>query len=89
MSNKSDFVDRKSEDRPLYLHTSTLSPAVFWNSGDGVMVNGFVKFRVREKDQHRGRNPVTGKDMIMRPRKVVTFKFSFSGKLREKIASQL
>jgi integration host factor subunit alpha len=55
-------------------------------SGEDVMVSGFGKFRVREKDQRRGRNPVTAEDMMLRPRKVVTFKCS--GKLREKINSQ-
>jgi len=52
-------------------------------SGEDVMVSGFGKFSVREKDARRGRNPATGEDMMLRPRKVVTFKCS--GKLREKI----
>lgn len=52
-------------------------------SGEDVLVSGFGKFRVREKRERRGRNPATGKDMMLRPRKVVTFKCS--GKLREKI----
>ena len=52
-------------------------------SGDDVLISGFGKFCVKEKRERRGRNPSTGGDMILRPRKVVTFKCS--GKLRDKI----
>ncbi len=52
-------------------------------SGDDVLINGFGKFRVKEKRERRGRNPATGEDMMLKPRKVVTFKCS--GKLREKV----
>lgn len=51
--------------------------------GDDVLVSGFGKFCIREKRSRRGRNPATGRDLILRERKVVTFKCS--GKLREKI----
>ena len=52
-------------------------------SGDDVMISGFGKFCVKNKKKRRGRNPVTGKDLILAPRKVVTFKWS--GKLKEKL----
>ena len=52
-------------------------------SGEDVLVSGFGKFRVREKGQRKGRNPITGEDMMLRPRRMVSFKCS--GKLREKI----
>ena len=52
-------------------------------NGDDVLVSGFGKFCVNEKRARRGRNPATGADMMLAPRKVVTFKCS--GKLREKI----
>jgi integration host factor subunit alpha len=52
-------------------------------SGDDVLVSGFGKFCVNEKHERRGRNPATGEDMMLRPRKVVTFKCS--GKLRERV----
>ena len=51
--------------------------------GDDVLVSGFGKFCVKQKKKRRGRNPVTGSDLILRERKVVTFKCS--GKLRNKI----
>jgi len=55
-------------------------------NGEDVLVSGFGKFCVKEKKQRRGRNPATGSDLILRERKVVTFKCS--GKLRDKINHQ-
>ena len=52
-------------------------------SGDDVLVSGFGKFCVNDKKERRGRNPATCEDMMLRPRRVVTFKCS--GKLRRKI----
>ena len=52
-------------------------------SGDDVLVSGFGKLCVKEKRERRGRNPMTGEDMILAPRRVVTFKCS--GKLKDKI----
>ena len=52
-------------------------------SGEDVLVSGFGKFCVNEKAQRKGRNPATGKSMMLKPRKVVTFKCS--GKLKRKI----
>ena len=52
-------------------------------NGEDVLISGFGKFCVKEKKQRRGRNPATGDDMMLEPRRVVTFKCS--GKLREKI----
>jgi integration host factor subunit alpha len=47
------------------------------------MVSGFGKFKVREKKARQGRNPYTGEDLMLEPRRVVTF--HCSGKLRKKI----
>ena len=52
-------------------------------SGDDVMISNFGKFCVKEKKARRGRNPSTGEEMILKPRKVVTFRWA--GKLRERI----
>ena len=52
-------------------------------SGEDVLVSGFGKFSVNEKNARRGRNPSTGEDMMLEARKVVTFKCS--GKLRDRI----
>ncbi len=52
-------------------------------SGEDVLVSGFGKFRVQKKLKRRGRNPATGENLMLAPRKVVTFKCS--GKLRERV----
>ena len=52
-------------------------------SGEDVMITGFGKFCVKEKAERKGRNPATGEDLILEPRKVITFKCS--GKLRDRI----
>ena len=52
-------------------------------SGEDVLVSGFGKFCVNEKKERRGRNPATGGSMMLRPRRVITFKCS--GKLRRRV----
>ena len=42
-------------------------------SGEDVLVSGFGKFCVNEKSERRGRNPAIGEDLMLAPRKVVTF----------------
>lgn len=54
-------------------------------NGDDVLISGFGKFCVKEKDERKGRNPATGEDLVLKKRRVVTFKCS--GKLRDKINS--
>jgi integration host factor subunit alpha len=56
-------------------------------SGEDVLISGFGKFCVRNKERRRGRNPQTGEDMTLRSRRVVTFKCS--GVLRDKINKKL
>ncbi|MCP3945119.1 MAG: integration host factor subunit alpha [Desulfobacteraceae bacterium] len=52
-------------------------------SGEDMMISGFGKFQVNEKAQRKGRNPATGKSIILGKRRVVTFKCA--GNLRDKI----
>ena len=52
-------------------------------SGEDVLISGFGKFCVKEKRERKGRNPATGEDMMLAPRRVVTFKCS--GKLKDRI----
>ena len=52
-------------------------------SSEDVLISGFGKFCVKDKAQRRGRNPATGEDLMLRGRRVVTFKCS--GKLRQHI----
>ncbi len=53
------------------------------SSGEDVMISGFGKFSFKQKLQRRGRNPVTGENLILAPRRVV--KFRCSPLLREKL----
>ncbi|MEA1945698.1 MAG: integration host factor subunit alpha [Thermodesulfobacteriota bacterium] len=52
-------------------------------SGEDVLISGFGKFCVKEKNERKGRNPATGDAMMLAPRRVVTFKCS--GKLKDMI----
>jgi integration host factor subunit alpha len=54
-------------------------------SGEDVLISGFGKFCVKEKNERRGRNPQMGEDLPLRARRVITFKAS--GVLREQINS--
>ena len=51
--------------------------------GSDLLLSGFGKFNVRDKNPRRGRNPQTGDDLILSARRVVTFKPS--GLLRDMI----
>ena len=52
-------------------------------SGEDVLVSRFGKFCVKEKKQRSGRNPSTGEDLMLEPRKIVTFRCS--QRLKDKI----
>jgi len=54
--------------------------------GEDVLISGFGKFCVKDKNERRGRNPATGDDMILDGRRVVTFRCSHL--LRDKINNQ-
>jgi integration host factor subunit alpha len=80
IAEQNGFTQKKSTDTGetiLEIIKSALA------SGEDVLISGFGKFCVKEKRERRGRNPATGEDMILAPRKVVTFRCS--RKLRYKI----
>ena len=52
-------------------------------SGEDVLISGFGKFCVKEKNERKGRNPATGNDLILGAKRVVTFKCSTV--LRDKV----
>ncbi len=52
--------------------------------GEDVKISGFGTFHVRSKSARVGRNPKTGVEVSITPRRVLTFKPS--QKLRERIA---
>jgi integration host factor subunit alpha len=51
--------------------------------GEDIMISGFGKFQVNEKTPRKGRNPATGKSMMLNKRRVVVFKCS--GGLRDRV----
>ena len=52
-------------------------------NGEDLMISGFGKFYVNEKQARKGRNPATDEEMTLPARRVVAFKCS--GKLRDLI----
>lgn len=87
---KSDIIDSVQEETGLprkrcdelvedllELIKSTLE------TGEDLMISGFGKFCVKEKNERKGRNPATGEDLMLNGRRVITFKCSQS--LRERI----
>ena len=51
--------------------------------GDDLLISGFGKFSVRQKNARRGRNPQTKESLMLRPRKVMVFRAS--GVLRQRL----
>ena len=52
-------------------------------SGEDILISGFGKFCVKEKNARRGRNPANGESIMLPPRKVITFRCS--RQLRDKV----
>jgi integration host factor subunit alpha len=51
--------------------------------GEELLISGFGKFSVRQKNERRGRNPQTKERLVLAARKVLVFKAS--GVLRKRI----
>ena len=80
VSERNGFTRKKSiETVEILLELIKQSLA----SGDDLLISGFGKFCVKKKNKRRGRNPSTGEDLMLAPRKVVTSQSS--RKLREKL----
>ena len=54
-------------------------------NGSDLLLSGFGKFKVKDKNSRRGRNPHTGDELTLDARRVITFKPS--GNLRDQINS--
>ncbi len=87
---KSHIVEKVSEDCDFTKKDSAETVEILLEimkrtleTGENVLVSGFGKFCIRDKNKRRGRNPATGSDLMLRSRKVVTFKCS--RKLRDVI----
>ena len=71
VSEKMGFVSRESTeavDQVFDILKETLE------SGEKIKISGFGNFVVRQKRPRRGRNPQTGKELVISGRSVVTFK---------------
>ena len=80
VSTENGWTQKQSSeyvDLLLEIMKSTLA------SGEDLLISCFGKFSVKEKRERRDRNPATGDDLILRSRKVITFKGS--GRLRDLI----
>ena len=76
-NNQTPSEAKETIETLLEIMKSTLA------SGEDIMLSGFGKFQVNEKAPRKGRNPATGKEMMLDGRRVVVFKCS--GKLRDQI----
>ena len=45
-------------------------------TGEDVLISGFGRFSVKEKRPRKGRNPATGKSIMLDGRRIASFKFS-------------
>ena len=99
-SNSENTLKRADVVRKLHHATGMSSPesAGLMNSmfekiadalirGEDVKLAGFGTFRLREKAARLGRNPKTGEECVIAPRKVVTFKPSVA--MKERVESAL
>ncbi len=76
-NNQTPSQAKNTVDTLLEIMKSTLA------SGENVMISGFGKFQVNEKAPRKGRNPATGKTMMLDKRRTVTFKCS--GGVRDRV----
>ena len=74
-------IDKKTASQSVEKIIETIKSSL--ESGDDVMISGFGKFCVNEKNERKGRNPATGENLILPGRKIVTFKSS--GKLQDRV----
>jgi nucleoid DNA-binding protein len=49
------------------------NPGIRWD----VLITGFGKFCVNQKNERRGRTPATGDEIMLEPGKIVTFKWDY------------
>lgn len=65
-------ISKKEALDIVELVLSTLKESL--KNGETVKIAGFGNFTVRNKRQRKGRNPKTGEEIGISPRKVVTFR---------------
>jgi len=78
---KADLVNRlykserfKKTEAVHYIETLLEIIKSRLEAGEEVLISRFGRFCVRDKRKRRGRNPHTGEDLILEPRRVITFR---------------
>ena len=73
------LTHRKEDRRPTRKDASRIVESVLTiikdtlSHGEAVMISGFGRFDVKQKHQRKGRNPQTGEEIVISPRRVITF----------------
>jgi integration host factor subunit beta len=92
--NKSDLIEVLSKEAELNSQSAEFVVDEVFNAmtealvqGDGVEIRGFGSFKVRKYDSYTGRNPKTGKNISVSPKKLPFFKVG--KELREKVIDKV
>lgn len=79
--NKSELIKTLSEDKGLHIETATDIVNGFVDSikqsltnGDRVEIRGFGSFKMKEYKGYTGRNPKTGTEVEVAPKKLPFFR---------------
>jgi integration host factor subunit beta len=79
--NKSDLMEALADKENLTAKQATDVIKLLFNgltdtlkNGDRIEIRGFGSFAVREYKSYKGRNPKTGKNIDVRPKKLPFFK---------------
>ena len=88
--NKSELIKALAEESNLPFDDASLVVNTFIDAmkdsliaGDRIEIRGFGSFKIKEYSGYAGRNPKTGKEVMITPRRVTTFKAG--QKLRNRI----
>ena len=92
--NKSDLIEVFLEEAKLNSQLAEFVVDEVFNAmtealvqGDGVEIRGFGSFQVRKYDSYTGRNPKTGKNISVSPKKLPFFKVG--KELRERVIDKV
>lgn len=92
--NKSDLIEVLSEEAKLDSQSAEFVVDEVFNAmtealvkGDGVEIRGFGSFTVRKYASYTGRNPKTGKNISVSPKKLPFFKVG--KELRERVIDKI
>ncbi len=79
--NRSDLIERLAGQKGLSLNTADAIIHEIFNSmaetliaGNRIEIRGFGSFEIRQYDGYSGRNPKTGLEVTVKPKKMPFFK---------------